>query len=230
MPHESLLYLGDGLNCPYGAKSREEILNIATEAVDLLIGKGCKMIIVACNTATAAAISSLRERYPDTPFVGMEPAIKPACLRTETKVVGVLATESSLKSELFNKTLEKYGSGIEVITRVGEGFVELVEAGLEQSDEAYNVVKPIIEDMISHNVDKIVLGCTHYPFLRDQFLKVIGDRKIEIIDPSPAIVSRANNLLMESNRLAKVGSVPSYDFLTFADDSYRIKLINKALR
>ncbi len=230
MPSESLLYLGDGANCPYGSKSRSEIIEIATLAVDMLFERGCKLVVIACNTATAAAVSTLRSRYPDKHIVGMEPAIKPACLLTQTKIVGVLATESSLSSELFNSTMAKYGAGIEVITRVGEGFVELVESGEECSDRAYQVAEPILEDMIAKGVDKIVLGCTHYPFLLDTFERIIAGRNIEIIDPSPAIAARVEYLLGESNALNQTQEVPHDDFLTFADDDYRKKLIYRALR
>lgn len=120
LPGESLLYLGDGKNCPYGARPREEVRRLACQAVDYLIAQGCKLVVVACNTATAAAIDFLRERYPDIPLVGMEPAVKPACLHTRSGVVGVLATERSLDGELFRRTAARYGRGIEVVNAPGK--------------------------------------------------------------------------------------------------------------
>ena len=128
LPEESLVFLGDGKNCPYGSRSREEIQQLADAAVARLVkDEGCKMVVVACNTATAAAIDFLRAKYAPVPFVGMEPAVKPACLATQSGVVGVLATERSLDGDLFRRTAARYGVGIKVVTAPGRGFVELVE-------------------------------------------------------------------------------------------------------
>jgi len=124
LPGESLLYLGDGKNCPYGSRPREEIVRLADEAVAALVARGCKLVVVACNTATAAAIDFLRGKYAPMPIVGMEPAVKPACLATRSGVVGVLATERSLDGDLFRRTAALYGKGIEVVTAPGRGFVE----------------------------------------------------------------------------------------------------------
>ena len=126
LPEESLVYLGDGKNCPYGARPADEICRLADEAVGRLVGAGCKMVVVACNTATAAAIDFLRRKYRQMPIVGMEPAVKPACLNTRSGVVGVLATARSLDGDLFRRTAARYGENIRVLTAVGEGFVELV--------------------------------------------------------------------------------------------------------
>ena len=126
LPEESIIYLGDGKNCPYGQKPAEEIRRLATESVQELLSRGCKMIVVACNTATAAAIEHLRAMFTDVPFVGLEPAVKPACKSTRSGVVGVIATERSLKSEKFLATLAKYGEGVEVIRAVGARILEWV--------------------------------------------------------------------------------------------------------
>ncbi|MFI3332876.1 MAG: glutamate racemase [Rikenellaceae bacterium] len=228
LPNESIIYLGDGKNCPYGDKSSEDIATYALEAVEILIKKGCKMIVVACNTATTAAISKLRALYPDTPFVGMEPAIKPACRETKSGVVAVLATKRSLESELFTSTLAKYSTGIEVIKQVGEGFVEIVEKGLEDSDETFAHIKLLVDMMASKGVDKIVLGCTHYPFLIPQLIRAINGRGIDIIEPSPAIVKRILELLIKYNIRAEEDNIVADDFITFADEEYRKRLIAKA--
>ena len=128
LPDESILYLGDGKNCPYGERPVEEIRQLSEAAVELLLQRGCKLIVVACNTATAAAIDTLRAKYPHIPIVGMEPAVKPACLRTKSRVVGVLATERSLDGDLFRRTAARYGADIEVIAAAGRGFVECHES------------------------------------------------------------------------------------------------------
>ena len=164
LPGESLVYLGDGANCPYGSRPRGEVQALADAAVARLVELGCKMVVVACNTATAAAIDFLREKYADLPIVGMEPAVKPACLATRSGVVGVLATERSLDGDLFRRTAAKYGSGIEVLTYPGTGFVELVEGDREDTPEAEATVRAAVEPMLARGADQIVLGCTHYPF------------------------------------------------------------------
>ena len=146
LPEESLVYLGDGKNCPYGARPADEICRLADEAVGRLVGAGCKMVVVACNTATAAAIDFLRRKYRQMPIVGMEPAVKPACLNTRSGVVGVLATARSLDGDLFRRTAARYGGNIRVLPAVGEGFVELVEEGkLALSEDLHPLVVEIIK-------------------------------------------------------------------------------------
>ncbi|MFI3320007.1 MAG: glutamate racemase [Rikenellaceae bacterium] len=226
LPRESLLYFGDGLNCPYGLKPRAEVRRYAEEVASELLARGCKMIVVACNTATAAAIDALREQYPEIPIVGMEPAVKPACLQTRSGVVGVLATQRSLEGDLFQRTAAKYGNNVRVIARFGRGFVELVENNKEQTAEAEKVVREVVEEMVSEGVDQIVLGCTHYPFLGDVIAKVAPD--VNIIDPSPAVAKQVEKLLSERNMLAQEGNIPSYEFGSFADESYVTKLMSKA--
>ena len=160
LPAESLVYLGDGKNCPYGSRPREEVRRLADEAVAFLVAQGCKLVVVACNTATAAAIDFLREKYAPMPIVGMEPAVKPACLATRSGVVGVLATERSLDGELFRRTAARYGDGVDLVTAPGRGFVELVENDLEATPEAEATVRAAVAEMLEHGADQIVLGCT----------------------------------------------------------------------
>lgn len=228
LPHESLVYLGDGKNCPYGSKPQEQILQYACESVEKLLERGCKMIVVACNTATAVAIKYLRESYPDVPFVGLEPAVKPACLTTKSGVVGVVATERSLQGEKFLSTLARYGEGVEVIKAVGRGFVEAVEADAESEEQTESIVREIIEPIIEAGADVIVLGCTHYPFLRGVIDKVIGDRAVRVIDSGEAVEKRVESLLDEYAIRASEENVAQYDFMTFADESYSERLRRKA--
>ena len=228
LPHESLVYLGDGKNCPYGSKPQEQILQYACESVEKLLERGCKMIVVACNTATAVAIKYLRETYPDVPFVGLEPAVKPACLTTESGVVGVVDTERSLQGEKFLSTLARYGEGVEVIKAVGRGFVEAVEADAESEEQTESIVREIIEPIIEAGADVIVLGCTHYPFLRGVIDKVIGDRAVRVIDSGEAVEKRVESLLDEYAIRASEENVAQYDFMTFADENYSERLHRKA--
>ena len=189
LPAESLVYLGDGKNCPYGARPREEVRRLADEAVAFLVAQGCKLVVVACNTATAAAIDFLREKYAPMPIVGMEPAVKPACLATRSGVVGVLATERSLDGELFRRTAARYGDGVDLVTAPGRGFVELVENDLEATPEAEATVRAAVAEMLEHGADQIVLGCTHYPFLLPVLERVVAGRGVTVVDPSSPAAS-----------------------------------------
>lgn len=228
LPGESLTYLGDGKNCPYGGRSKQQITSFAEAAVERLLAEGCKMIVVACNTATAAAVDTLRSRWPEVPIVGLEPAIKPACERSTTRRVGVLATAHSLAGDMFHRTAARYASDVEVVAAVGEGFVEIVEQGRENTSEAAEAVRRVVEPMLARGVDKIVLGCTHYPFLRHQIERVVGDRRVEIIDSGEAVARRVADLLDKLSLRADDGHQPQYRFLSFADDGYRSRLEAKA--
>ena len=224
LPEESLIYLGDGKNCPYGGRSREEITSFAVEAVEALVAEGAKMIVVGCNTATTAAVAYLRERWSDMPIVGLEPAVKPACLTSRTRRIAVLATEHSLKSDMFLATAARYASDVEVIKVVGEGFVELVEQGLERSVEAEIAVRRVVEPLLDEGIDKIVLGCTHYPFLRPLIEQVIGEKDIEVIDSGEAVARRVKWLMERYDIVADGTKHPEYHFLSFADEEYRLRL------
>lgn len=228
LPREPLLFLGDGKNCPYGDRPREEIRALADRAVAELVGRGCKLIVVACNTATAAAIDFLREKYASIPIVGMEPAVKPACLHTRSGVVGVLATERSLDGDLFRRTAARYGRNVEVIAAAGRGFVELVENDREDSPEAEACVRRAMEEMLRRGADQIVLGCTHYPFLMRTILRVAGEGKAEVVDPSPAVARRVAELLARYGLHTGSTGDPKLEFLTFADETYRLRLERKA--
>ncbi len=228
LPRETIVYLGDGKNCPYGSRPQQEIARLANDAVAHLVALGCKLVVVACNTATAAAIDHLRTKYAPLPIVGMEPAIKPACLRTESRVVGVLATERSLDGELFRRTAAKYGADIEVITRAGRGFVELVECDHEKSDEAVQLVGEAIRPMIERGADQIVLGCTHYPFLLEALQRAAAGAKVNFIDPSEAVARRVRQLLDEADQACDPDHEAEDHFITFADENYRLRLEQKA--
>lgn len=228
LPEESLLYLGDGKNCPYGSRSREEVQALADAAVGRLVEEGCKLVVVACNTATAAAIDYLRAKYASLPIVGMEPAVKPACQNTRSGVVGVLATERSLEGDLFRRTAARYGHDVEVISVPGTGFVELVENDLEHTPEADRTVAAAMSGIVAHNADQIVLGCTHYPFLIDAIRRAVAGHEVTIIDPSPAVARHTLELLDARGLRAEAGHRPHYGFLTFADERYRERLRRKA--
>ncbi len=226
LPNESIIYLGDGLHCPYGSRSNDEVRELSHKAVGELIDAGCKIVVVACNTATAAAIEHLRAEYSEVDIVGIEPAVKPACEQSRTKRIGVLATERSLEGGHFRRSVAKYSDEVEIIGAFGRGFVELVESDNESSSEAESVVRAVVEPMVERGVDHIVLGCTHYPFLIpviERFAK-----GVTILDPSPAVARRVEQLLQKSDLLAPCDNVAEYDFRSYLDDEYRQRLIKKA--
>lgn len=223
LPYESFVYLGDGARCPYGERSREEVMRFTEEAVERLLAEGCKLIVLACNTATAVAVKSLREKYPNIPFVGLEPAVKPAALTTKTGIIGVLATKRSLEGEHFRTTAAQYADKVQILTAVGEGFVEAVENNEEHSPAVEAMVRKVVEPLVQAGADKIVLGCTHYPFLQDIIERVAGEG-VEIIESSEAVARRVGVLLDEYDMRAENGAAQECSYLSFADESYVEKL------
>ncbi len=229
LPEESVIYLADGKNCPYGDRSAEDIAALTRRAVVELLARGAKLIVVACNTATAVAIDALREEF-DVPFVGMEPAVKPAALATKTGKIGILATRASLAGDLFRTTSAKYASQVEILTAVGEGFVEIVEQGEEHNPEAVEVVRRAVEPLVEAGVDQIVLGCTHYPFLKEALREVVGERDVTLVNPAPAVARRVEWLLEQGGMRAPEGHKAEYSFVTFGGEEYLARITDKALQ
>lgn len=197
LPNESTIYLADSINAPYGQKSKQEIINLCVKNTELLLEKGCKIIVVACNTATTNAIKHLRKTY-DVPFIGIEPAIKPAALNSKTKTIGILATKGTLTSELFNNTTELYSENIKIIEQVGLGLVELIESGNIDSNEMTDLLTKYLTPMIRENIDYLVLGCSHYPFLIPKIKKIIPEN-ISIIDSGKAVAKQVQSILNKLN-------------------------------
>ena len=208
-PDVETVYIADTKNCPYGNKPPEEIIRLSEANVKKLLRKHCKMIVVACNTATAAAIDYLRAKYPKIPFVGLEPAIKPAALKSKTGVVGVLATAGTFNGRLYNETKARFAKNTTVIATVADEFVIEVEKAyrgldvpevlekledLEFLDYLESIVRRRIEPLLKAGADKIVLGCTHFPHLKGVIEKVCAG-KAEVLDPSDAVARQAKRVL-----------------------------------
>ncbi|PWK20923.1 glutamate racemase [Xanthomarina spongicola] len=210
LPHENTIYLADSKNAPYGEKTKSEILELCKKNIDLLIEKESKLIVVACNTATTNAIKVLRETY-NIPIIGIEPAIKPAALQTKTKTIGILATKGTLSSELFHKTTDLFTNGIKVIEQVGEGLVQLIETGKINSLEMKSLLKTYIEPMLDANVDYLVLGCTHYPYLIPQLLELLP-KHIKIIDSGEAVARQTQTVLRQHQLLNNTTNKPTLKF------------------
>lgn len=212
-PDESTVYIADSANCPYGNRPADEIVRLSRANTEELLSRGCKMVVVACNTATAAAIDTLRAEWPDVPFIGIEPAIKPAALESKTGIVGVLATAGTFGGRLYRETKAKFAKEVTVIATVADEFVEIVEKGFRGSKvqelessrvqefkagflvpEVERTVRAKIEPLLKAGCDRIVLGCTHFPHLRPVIEKVCAGRAV-VIDPSDAVARQAKRVL-----------------------------------
>lgn len=208
LPEERYIYYSDNAHCPYGEKSREYIIDRAREITRILLSEGADIIVVACNTATAAAIATLREEF-QIRFIGMEPAVKPAAMSTKTGVVGVLATAGTLKADKYLNTREKWAEGVKIAEHVGQGFVELVEKGCTSGPEAEGVVTESLKPLLDEGADRIVLGCTHYPFLSETISKtaaiIAPGRDIKVIDPAPAVAKHLLEIMKENRLIKKDG-------------------------
>ncbi len=198
VPYENTIYLADSLNAPYGPKGRNQIIKFSKKNVELLLDNNCKLIVVACNTATTNAIKHLRVNY-NVPFIGIEPAIKPAALKTQTNAVGILATKGTLSSVLFHKTTKLFGNEINIIEQEGEGIVELIETGKLHSEEMKGLLNVYLKPMIEANIDHLVLGCTHYPYLMPLLLEILP-KHVKIIDSGEA-VARQTKAVLEKHKL-----------------------------
>ncbi|MGN7515133.1 MAG: glutamate racemase [Allomuricauda sp.] len=225
LPYENTIYLADSANAPYGEKSEEEILRLSIKNTELLLDKGCKIILVACNTATTNAIDYLRSHY-DVPFIGIEPAIKPAALHTRTKKVGVLATKGTLSSSLFHNTSKLYAEGITVLEQEGKGLVELIEVGKIRSKEMKTLLNSFLQPMLDQDIDCLVLGCTHYPYLIP-VLKEMLPSNINIIDSGEAVARQTKAVLERNHLLEKGQGNPKYMFYTNTDVSVIKELIDR---
>jgi len=212
LPNEDLIYFADSGNCPYGNKSHEEILKLSDRITQFLLFQGCKMIVVACNTATAAAIDYLREQYK-VPFIGIEPAVKLAAEHTKTGSIGILATKGTFQGKLFKKTKKKYTGNINVHMQVGKGLVKIVENNEIESQYAYDLVAKYILPMMKANADQIVLGCTHYPFLAP-IIEKITDGKTHVINPAPAVARQTKRILQKEGLVAQLQKTAEYEFYT----------------
>lgn len=198
LPNENTIYLADSKNAPYGIKSKDEIIALSFKNTELLLEMNCKMVVVACNTATTNAIKELRAKY-DIPFIGIEPAIKPAANNSKTQTIGILATKGTLNSELFNKNLEQYHD-TKIIEQVGHGLVQLIENGEIDSDEMTQLLYQYLNPMIEKNIDFLVLGCSHYPYLIPKIKKILP-KNIQIIDSGEAVARQTKNILSQKNAL-----------------------------
>jgi glutamate racemase len=207
LPAQPLYYLGDQTHVPYGKRQSEEIRRFSFAMTQYLLDAGARLIVVACNTASAAALKDLRQAFPNIPFVGMEPALKPATQQTHNKVVGVLATPATFQGELYATLVEKFAQDVTILTSTLPGLVEAIEAGQLESRQTRVILEDAITPMLAQGADTLVLGCTHFPFVLPLIRQIAGP-EVNVIDPAPAIARRTRALLQE-NRLQISGSQPA---------------------
>lgn len=198
LPSYNYIFVGDQYHAPYGVRKMEEIKSFSENITQFLIEKDCKIIVIACNTASAASLKYLREKFPDIFFVGMEPAVKPAVMTTHTGKVGVLATKATFQGELYNSVVERFAHDTEIFTSTCEGLVSQIEKGDLDGLKTKNILQEALLPMLEKGIDTVVLGCTHYPFVIEAIRDIVGN-DVNIIDPTNAIVRRVGNILRENN-------------------------------
>ncbi len=216
IPGIPLLYLADQAHVPYGDRSLEEVRAYAYGITSYLLGRGARLIVVACNTASAAALHPLRSRFPQTPFVGMEPAVKPAAQTTRSGVVGVLATPATFQGALFASVVERFSAGARIVEQTLPGLVERIEAGDLQGPKTRDIVEQGLRPLLELGADTIVLACTHYPFIIP-LLQTLVPNGVQVIDPAPAIARQTARVVGEQSTEPPAGSPRELELLTTGD-------------
>ena len=236
LPHEDIIYLADQAHVPYGSRQLTEVRELSAGITRFLLGEGAKIIVIACNTASAAALRYLRRVFPDVPFVGMEPAVKPAVEQSSNGVVGVIATLATFQGELFASLVERYAGDTRVLTQVCPGLVEAVEAGALDTPKTEALLRECLTPLIEAGADQLVLGCTHYPFLLLAIERVVG-AGVAVIDPAPAVARQAARVLAQRGLEAdsstgsdhRRGRVGSHVFYTSGDVAAFAGMIKRLL-
>jgi glutamate racemase len=216
LPHERTLYLADQAHVPYGSRELSEVRELSTGVTRFLLSQGAKIVVVACNTASAATLHHLRCAFPEVPFVGMEPALKPAVERTRTGVVGVIATQATFQGELFASLLERYAGDVQVLTQACPKLVAAVEAGALDTPETRALLREYLSPLIEAGADQLVLGCTHYPFLRPAIEQTVGT-DVAVIDPAPAVARQTERVLAQRKLKNNHRTASEHVFYTSGD-------------
>jgi len=228
LPVQKLVYFGDQAHVPYGSRSLEEVQGFSTAITRFLLGHGAKLIVVACNTASAAALQHLRATFPDTPFVGMEPAVKPAAENSRTHRVGVLATPATFQGALYASVVERFASGTTIFQNMVPGLVQEIEAGHLKGVETRRILQEALQPMLAEQIDTVVLGCTHFPFVIPLIQEIVGP-EVQVIDPAPAIARQTRRLLEAHHDLAVGETGGSLRFITSGDETAFRKVLAKLL-
>ena len=216
LPNENFVYIADQAHVPYGPRPLEEVRGFAEEITRYLLGKGAKAVVVACNTASAAALHHLRRTFPETPFVGMEPAVKPAAERTQSGVVGVLATPATFQGKLYASVVERFARGTRLLENTCEGLVQCIERGDLRGEEPRRILENALRPMLAEGMDTVVLGCTHYPFVIPLIQEIVGEA-VRVIDPAPAVARQTRRVLQQRGALNPSTVTGGVTFFTTAE-------------
>jgi glutamate racemase len=209
MPNEDIIYFGDQGHVPYGPRPMRQIQDFSEGITRFLLANHARIIVVACNTASAAALKYLRETFPGVPFVGMEPAVKPAAEKTQTGRVGVLATPATFQGALYASVVERFANGVKLFQNTCNGLVQQIEMGNLNGAETRRILEDALHPMLDKNIDTVVLGCTHYPFVIPLIEEIVGE-KVRVIDPAPAVARQVKRLLEAAGRLNHKGGSVRY--------------------
>ena len=228
MPDEPVIYFGDQGHVPYGPRSLGQVRDFSEAITCFLLDRGAKLIVVACNTASAAALHYLREKFPKVSFVGMEPAVKPAAEHTQSGLVGVLATPTTFQGALYASLLERFANGVQVLQDTCPGLVGQIESGNLDGDGTRAILEDALHPMLDQGIDTVVLGCTHYPFVIPLIEEIVGEN-VRVIDPAPAVVKQAKRLLDASGIKAPEGERAEVHFYTSGDAETLASLLPKLL-
>ena len=224
MPEEPVIYFGDQGHVPYGSRSMEQIQTFSGAITRCLLRQGAKIIVVACNTASAAALEYLREKFPDVRFVGMEPAVKPAAEHTQTGRVGILATPATFQGALYSSVVERFANGVELLQNTCPGLVQQIEQGNLEGEETRRILEEALLPMLERNIDTVVLGCTHYPFVIPLIQRIVGD-DVRVIDPAPAVAKQVRRVLEARGLRRESGSRGDIKLYTSGDpDEFKTML------
>jgi glutamate racemase len=228
LPSEDTIYVADQAHIPYGPRPPEEIRRYAVAIAALLIELHVKVIVVACNTASGAALQTLRATFPGVPFVGMEPAVKPAAEQTKSGVVGVIATPTTFEGEPFRRLADRFGQDVSIHTRTCPGLVELIEAGSVGTTETRSLLRDCLDPLLALGIDELVLGCTHYPFARDLIAGIVGP-DVAIIDPAPAVARQVRRVLASSGLLSSASEPGEHRFLTSGPPTRLVGMVQQLI-
>jgi len=218
LPDVNLIYFGDQDHVPYGPRELSQVLDFSITITEFLLSLGAKMIVVACNTASAAALKELREIYSETLFVGMEPAVKPAVEQTVSGAVGVLATPATFQSKLYASVIERFAFGVEIYQDTCPGLVKEIEKGNFNGKVTTKILKKVLDPMLEKNIDSIVLGCTHYPYVISLIKSIVGP-EVRVINPAPAVARQTKKIFSEIIRNGNPELSPTTTIITSGDEN-----------
>lgn len=216
LPTEHIIFVADQAHVPYGSRSVSQVRDFSLEITRFLLSHNAKLIVVACNTASAAALHHLREALPKVTFIGMEPAVKPAAERTQSGIVGVLATPATFQGELYNSVVERFAQGVTVLTDTCDGLVVQIERGELNTSATRAILEKALHPMIARGVDRVVIGCTHYPFVIPLIEEIVGP-EVEVIDPAPAVARQVERMLVSQGLQEPGSSLGTDSYFTTGD-------------